>query len=179
VPAAIIVTVTPGEMSVDGAPGAAITATVVDGSGKPVPGITTNGEIGPASLGVVSGFGVTDAEGRAYGVWTAGTVAGSGAITVAGAGLTGSTAITLQPGALTTITVSPAVVTAQALTSVQFTATGTDQHGNVVVINPVWRVNRDAIGVIEANGLFTVPAGLQIVATHGSVSGSATVYITP
>jgi hypothetical protein len=61
----------------------------------------------------------------------------------------------------------------------QFTATGYDQYGNVMGINPVWSTN--SCGTIDTGGLFTAPivVGQCIVtATDTAVSGTATVNVT-
>jgi hypothetical protein len=70
---------------------------------------------------------------------------------------------------LTTINVSPASVNTQAWASSSFNATGFDQFGQMVAINPIWSVSDG--GVIDENGLFTAvepggPYTVSAIALH-------------
>ena len=134
---------------------------------------------------VVSGGGTIDTTG----VFTAGTVAGTFTNTVlarVGSGCTGISAqatVVVQPGPLATITVSPSHANLYWGMSQQFTAVGTDAHGNTVEITPEWAVIGPGGGSINPNtGFYTT--GLvegtytnSVAAFVGSLSGLASVTI--
>jgi hypothetical protein len=136
---------------------------------------------------VVSGGGSIDSSG----VFTADTVAGTFAQTVlarqgSGCGaINGRATVTVLPGALTTVTISPSNPSVFAGTTQQFTAAGTDSYGNAVEITPTWLVIGPGGGTIDGNsGLYT--AGFawgsypnSVAAVVNSVAGLASVTIMP
>jgi glucuronoarabinoxylan endo-1,4-beta-xylanase len=85
------------------------------------------------------------------------------------------------PSVLTTITVTPSPASVMSTANQQFTAVGKDQYGNVMVIAPTWSVTGG--GTINAStGLFTattVGGPFAATASVGSVTGSASVTVTP
>jgi hypothetical protein len=86
------------------------------------------------------------------------------------------------PGSLASITVTPSATIAASSTE-QMTAVGLDADGRVVTIAPVWSVAASG-GTISASGMFSAggTAGVftnTIVATVGSISGRASVTVTP
>lgn len=159
--------------------------------------------VSPSTANVVSGstqqFTITaiDSNGNAVNVtptWTVtggvGTIGGNGFFTggVAGSGtvaatvgaVSGSAAVSVTAGPLATITVSPASATVVSGAAQTFTATGADAAGNSVSVSPTWSVT-GSVGTINATtGAFTaVLAGSgSVVATDGSISGSASVTVT-
>lgn len=85
-----------------------------------------------------------------------------------------------QP-ALAAIEVSPAAVTLDVGGTQEFTAAGTDQHGDPIETGTVtWESSDTAVGTISASGVFTA-AGVgtaTVTATGaGGVSGTATVTV--
>jgi len=124
------------------------------------------------------------------GVFTAGTVSGTFTNTVRASvgsgcsGIIGRATVTVLPGALTTITVSPTSVSVLEGATQQFTATGADAHGNAVAITPVWTVTSPGGGTINAStGLYTAGSTPgtytnSVVATASSLAALATVTIT-
>jgi hypothetical protein len=125
--------------------------------------------------------------GAATGVFTAGAVAGTYTNTVrATSGTISGTAsviVTAPTPVLTSIVVlpTPALVATGGIQ--QFTATGRDQNGNIIAMTPVWTVVNGGGTIDAATGRFT--AGLvtgtfanTVVATSGTVSGSATVVVS-
>ncbi len=118
------------------------------------------------------------------GVFTAGGVPGLFANTVVASvgSLSGRASITVIPGPLATITVSPTPVTLAVAATQQFTAVGKDASGNVVPMTPVWSVAA-AGGTIGSTGLFVAGGTLgtfanTVKATSGTLSGTATVTVT-
>ena len=70
-----------------------ITATVVDRYNNRVPGVPVTGSLLPTTLGTLNLAGSTNANGQAFGTWTAGTVTGTGVLMVGNASVT----VTLAP----------------------------------------------------------------------------------
>jgi hypothetical protein len=124
------------------------------------------------------------------GVFTAGTVAGTFTNTVratVGSGCSsifGRATVTVLPGALTTITITPNSPSLLEGTTQQFAAVGTDAHGNVLPIAPVWTVSGVGGGTIDAGtGLYTagsVPGTYtnSVIATASSIAALASVTVT-
>jgi hypothetical protein len=134
---------------------------------------------------VVSGGGTVDQNG----VFTAGTVAGTFTNTVvarvgSGCGsISGRATVVVEPGALTTITVSPGNPTVVAGATQQFAAVGTDAHGNVVPITPVWSMLCAGGGTIDpTTGIFTAGGATGsfpnvVHATALEITGTASVTV--
>jgi len=96
--------------------------------------------------------------------------------------LTDAETWTVEPGPLDHIVVEPASVNITADDMVDFNATGYDAYNNEIGgLVFVWSVNNSAAGTIDENGTFdAVLAGTWTInATNGSVSGYATVTVTP
>lgn len=88
--------------------------------------------------------------------------------------------ITVIPGPLKRIEVSPASGEVPAGDMIQFTAEGYDAFGNQISIAPIWSV-RGGVGTIQGNGLFrggTAGSG-KIAATVGDVSAAVDVRVVP
>ena len=118
------------------------------------------------------------------GLFTAGTLAGTFTNTVqaSSGGIIGTATVTVTPGALASITVTPNPVTLAAGATQAYTAVGKDANGNTVAITPVWSVASGG-GTITAAGVFTAgntPGTFTntVKATSGGISGTATVTVT-
>jgi subtilisin family serine protease len=129
---------------------------------------------------VVAGGGTIDGSG----LFTAGTVAGTytNTVTASSGGVTGTATVTVTPGPLASIVVTPNPTTVPRGATRQFTATGKDAFDNVVSITPAWAVVNGG-GTINATGLFTAGATLgtfpnTVQASSGGISGTATVTVT-
>lgn len=120
------------------------------------------------------------------------TVAGTYSVklTATNAGGSGDTTktnyITVTPGALHHITVSPSHPTVDITASQTFTATGFDQFNNARSGDTIaWSVANATVGSINAStGVFTAGtvAGTYnnvVVAVSGAVTGNASVVVTP
>ncbi|HEU4996937.1 MAG TPA: OmpA family protein [Gemmatimonadaceae bacterium] len=90
-----------------------------------------------------------------------------------------TTPLTVIPGALASITVTPNPVSLAINSGQQYTAVGKDAAGNIVAITPTWSIVA-AGGAINSTAMFTAgsvqgsfPNTVQ--ASSGSISGNATV----
>lgn len=118
------------------------------------------------------------------GVFTAGSVPGLfGNTVVATVGsITGRASITVIPGPLATITVTPTPVTLAVTATQQFTAIGRDAAGNIVPFTPTWSVVASG-GAITQAGIFTAGAlpgtyTNTVQASSLTIRGFATVTVT-
>lgn len=123
------------------------------------------------------------------GIFTAGNTAGTFNNTVvASVGtLSASGTVTVNAGALASITVTPNPRTLDAGGTQQFTAVGRDANGNVVAFTPTWAVVASG-GSINATGLFTagtvagtfantIRACSTAACGSGSIAGFSTVTV--
>ena len=133
----------------------------------------------------------TDAHGNSFAVspsWgvSAGTITPAGLYTpnqvgvwtvyANQSGVVGTTSVTVRPGALVAITVSPPTATITADDAQRYTATGTDARGNVVPITPTWQATG---GAIDAFGLYTpqLAGTWAVFANESGRSGSAEILV--
>ena len=95
--------------------------------------------------------------------------------------------VTVMPGPLAKIEVTPPTASVALGGKVTFSATGTDEYGNTVTVDPVWSVAPSTLGTFSptqgANTTFTASSSGTggtgtVTATTGSVSGEATVVVT-
>jgi hypothetical protein len=107
----ITVDVGPSTLVINSGAMASITATVRDTYGNLISGMTLSGSVSPATLGSVSGLGATNANGQAFGTWTAGNVAGVGTLSVGNGGITGTAVVTLSNPAPILTSISPTTAT--------------------------------------------------------------------
>lgn len=176
-------------------------ASAASASPAPVTGTTTNVSVlgaddnGEANLtytwSVVGGpSGVTfsangnNAAKNAVATFTqAGTYTFRATITDAG-GLSATSNVNVTVNqTLTTIAVAPGTATLSSGGTQQFTATGRDQFGNVLAVQPTFTWSLvSGIGGVNGTGLYTAPAtgsGSAVVrASSGAVNGTATVTVT-
>jgi hypothetical protein len=134
---------------------------------------------------VASGGGTIDTAG----LFTAGTTAGAFAhsVTATSGSISGTASVTVLPGLLASITVSPPSSSLAIGAQQTFTAVGYDDYDNIVPITPTWLVVSGG-GTIDASGVFTAGtvAGTftnTVVARVGSgcggINGRATVIVAP
>jgi uncharacterized protein YjdB len=121
---------------------------------------------------------VTVSGGLAYPV-----AVGATTITASVGSVSGSAALTVTTAALVSIAVTPPTPSVALGNSQQFTATGTFTDGSTqnLTSQVSWGSATSAIASINASGFaMTLAAGTtQITATSGSVTGSATLTVTP
>jgi hypothetical protein len=106
-----------------------------------------------------------------------------------GAGLTATSSVTVSVNqTLTSVSVTPSTASVQQGKSQQFTATTLDQFGKAMASQPsgssfVWKLGSGGIGSISILGLYLAPTTVTgtdtVIATYSSLSGSASVTVTP
>jgi hypothetical protein len=132
-PMTITVQVHPPNLIANSAATAAITATVDDRFYNPVPGVALTGTV-PITLGTVSGLGAANANGQAFGTWTAGTTVGSGLLRVGNGAITGTANIALllsSPQTVTVEVISPTLFANSGMTTT-VVATVRDAFANLI-----------------------------------------------
>ena len=172
VPASIVITMPSGTTSIAGT--IQFSATVKDANGQTI-------QVTPAWSVVHGGGAIT-----ASGLFTAGDSTGTFENTVVASSgtVTSSSTVIVTAGGLASITVAPDTVSLAIGATRQFVAVGKDAHGNVVDIpNRVWSVAAGG-GTIDTAGLFTAGTTANsfahtVTATSGSISGTASVTVTP
>jgi hypothetical protein len=119
-----------------------------------------------------SGGGTIDAIGN-----YAGRVPGNWTVSAAAVGISASANITVLPGPLDRIVISPDNVTLDIGGSQQFCATGYDALGNIVQIAPRWWAKGG--GSIDTGGKFTAATegNWTISAIQDSIAGNASVAV--
>lgn len=104
-------------------------------------------------------------------------------VTATQASVSGSTTVTVGAAEVVSIVVAPATASVAEGATQQFTASGTysDTSTGDVTSLVTWSSADAGVATIASSGLATgVAAGVtQIVATHGSAQGSATLTVTP
>ncbi|HEX7730865.1 MAG TPA: Ig-like domain-containing protein [Terracidiphilus sp.] len=119
-----------------------------------------------------SGLATGVAAGTSTVTATLGTVSGTASLTVSSSGVT-----------LTSISVTPSTASISAGTTKQFTATGNYSDGSTQTLTTsvTWTSGTTSVATIASSGLATgVAVGSStITATLGTVSGTATITVTP
>jgi hypothetical protein len=107
-------------------------------------------------------------------------LAGTATVVATSGSLTDESRITVTAGEVASITVAPATVEVTVGRQRQFQATGRDDNGNEVDIEPAWSVT-SGIGSIDSSGLFeaTQPGQGQVLATWEGIVGTADVVTAP
>jgi hypothetical protein len=167
-------TVAPAATQVTAGGNVAFTATGRDANNNPVAVTPT--------WSVVSGGGTI---GASSGIFVAGTTAGTfpNTIRAVANSLTAFASVTVTPGPVLSVTVTPASATVMANGTQQFTAEARDAFNNPVATGFTWTSNATA-GDITQGGFFTAKStpGVYangVTAAVGSVMGNATVTVTP
>jgi len=120
-------------------------------------------------------WGVTDGAIDPAGVFTPRRV-GTWTVFANASGVSGSTSVTVTPGALAAISVFPPTAAITADDSLQYAATGYDARGNVVAIVPAWWAGG---GTIDGSGLYDAQrvGAWSVYANASGISGSAQVSV--
>ena len=118
------------------------------------------------------------------GVFTAGTMSGNypSAITATASGVSGTADVSINAGALSQLSITPAVATTQAGGTLAFTASGRDGNNNTVAVTPTWSVVAGG-GSISTMGVFSAGTATgtfanTVRAESSGVTAFATVSVT-
>ena len=115
-------------------------------------------------------------------VYTAGTLAGAEVLEVTSSSLRTSAAITIAPGPVDRVDVSPPAASVPVGGTLAFTATATDRFGNSIPNATFsWSVT-GVTSTVDATGVFTAGTAIgsgTVVATFGGVEGAASVEVIP
>jgi adhesin/invasin len=167
-----------------------IVARALDAHDNPVPGVPLGHSISPGTLGSVSDLGTTDSNGQASGTWTAGTVIGSGTLSVGNGSITHTSPISLTAGEPQIIKLQANPTSRVVPGSVSLKATITDTYGNRVpdalvtfessIGSPSPSTDTTDENGIAISSLSSTQAGTAyITATSGSAQGLTTVTFLP
>jgi len=174
VPGAIAaITVTPDTVVVQAGSAALLAAHGFDRYGNEISGLTFtwSTDIGSVSTATPSGD---------IAVMFAGTAAGSGTVTAASGAVSAHVPVTVDPGEVSSITVTPSEASVVAGTIRTFTATAFDAFGNAVTnATPTWSTT-GSIGTIAQDGVLTaanLTATGAVIATVGPVTATASVEV--
>lgn len=99
-------------------------------------------------------------------------------VTATQGSVSGSTNITVTHGVLAKIDVTPKTATITADQTQSYNATGSDAKGNPIQVSPLWSASG---GTISSSGLYTPKkiGTFTITATSGTLSGTASITVTP
>ena len=167
-PALASIAVTPSEITLGSGDTATFTATALDQSGDAMTGIEVAWTSSDEAVGTIG----------ADGAFTA-VADGTTTVTATAGNMTGTAAVTVTTGT-SGVVISPATITLGAGESRQFTATVYDLEGNATPgADVTWTSSDEAVGTIDADGLFTAVADgtATITATADNETGTATVTV--
>ena len=167
-PALASIAVTPSEITLGSGDTATFTATALDQSGDAMTGIEVAWTSSDEAVGTIG----------ADGAFTA-VADGTTTVTATAGNMTGTAAVTVTTGT-SGVVISPATITLGAGESRQFTATVYDLEGNATPgADVTWTSSEEAVGTIDADGLFTAVADgtATITATADNETGTATVTV--
>jgi hypothetical protein len=153
--------VSPATATTDADTPVRLTATGYDSSGNPVPVSPT----WSASAGSVDASG-----------WYSPGPTGLHTVTASLASLSAQATVTVTPGKLASLAVSPSGATILSGQTLRFTAAGADSNGNPVAATPQWSASG---GSIDGSGLFTggLVGTFTVTASSGGVDGNAQVTV--
>jgi uncharacterized protein YjdB/pimeloyl-ACP methyl ester carboxylesterase len=109
-----------------------------------------------------------------------GLAVGSAIIKATAGTLTAQSSVTVTPGPIASVTVSPSNAAIAVATTVQLTAIATDAHGNTAgTATPTWTSSNTTVATVSNVGLITgVAAGaVTVTAAIGNISGSAAISV--
>ncbi len=196
VPYTITVQVLPLSQVANSGAVATITATIMDRYDNLLAGQMLTGTL-PNTMGTISGLGLTDAAGQAYGLWTAGTDPGQTPLQVTNGSLTGTRQVSLIRGAPSKISVqvNPNVLFANSGMTATVNVTILDAYSNplplVAVVGTISPTTLGSVGVFNftddngrASSTWTaesgsvVGAGLLRVSYSDTLLGTADITLT-
>jgi len=195
---------TPAQAVPAGTPSAAMSVTLGTSSGLPLttpaPLAVTLSSSSPQGTFSTSPAGpwssvltltIAAGTGTSPGFYYLDTRAGSHVLTASAVGVTsGTQPVTVTPGAVAALTITPASATVRARASQRLVAAGADAHGNSVPMSVTWSVQPATFGTVapRAGGVTTYTAGrtlgngtivASVVTEAGAISAGASVRVAP
>ena len=167
-PAPASIAVAPSAITLGSGETATFTATALDQFGTDMADVEITWTSSDETVGTIDADGVFSA-----------VADGMTTITAAAGNITGTAAATVTT-ASSGVAVSPSAITLDIGGSQQFTATVYDLEGNVTTgVEVTWESSDEAVGTIDADGLFSPLADgtTTITATAGNETGTATVTV--
>jgi hypothetical protein len=179
----VLVFDTPAQTIPAGSPSTAMSLALVTSSGlrvtTPAPLAVTLRASSPQGAFATSPAGpwsstlsltITAGAGTSAGFYYRDARAGSNVLTASATGVTsGTQTVTVTPGPVAALTVTPASATVRARTSRQFTAAGTDAYGNAVRVSATWSLKPSTGGTVAPR------TGTATTFTAGRTLGTGTV----
>lgn len=168
----ITLTTEPNILTADGFSTSTIIATVLNKTGSPIQGLTVNFNIESGSGTLLQSSNLTDSNGCATTTFVAGTIMGNVVINVSVDNIWNTTIISLIPGPIAKIEITPGIVDLYVGENQTFTVTGYDAFGNINTSwTPYWHVDGN-IGIINTAGFFTATKkGMGAVNCSDNVTG--------
>jgi hypothetical protein len=148
-----------------------LTAVVRDRYGNLLPGATVAWSTSDARIATISTSGLMQA-----------LTPGSVVITASTGGVSVSLPVTVEPGAVASVTVSAPTLTPKEGDAVQLTAVARDQFGNIIPgTTATWSSSDMSVATVSTTGLVrTISTGAVVVtASVGGVAGTQSLTITP
>lgn len=167
-PAAVAIAPNPVTIAVGAT--AQLTATVTDGNGHAIEGVSITWSSSDAAVASVTSSGVVRGNGE-----------GKATITAKAGDKTASVSVTVSPTPVGSVSVTPAQASIAAGVTVQLTAEVKDAAGNVLNNRPVtWSSSDTTVATVSSSGVVTgvAPGKATITAASGGKSGSAQVTVT-
>lgn len=172
------VRITPNPFTLAVNEAASFTATAYDASNNPVPN--------QSFTWLTQGGGTIESSTSTGATFRAGTDAGvfTNALVATTAGKSDSVTVTVQPGPVASLRVSPTTTTQQAGDTKKFAVVAKDAFDNEIGDLPVTWMASPQAGAIQQDGLLTVGSiagqySAAITVTSGALSASANITITP
>jgi hypothetical protein len=177
---------TPAQTVPAGTPSAAMSLTLVTSTGlavtTPGPLLVTLSSSSPSGTFSTNPAGpwsstlsltIAPGTGTSPGFYHLDTLAGSHTLTAtAGEATSGTQTVTITPGAVAAVAVTPAATTVRARASQTFAASGSDVYGNALPVSALWTVAPPALGAVKPR------TGSTTTFTAGRTLGGGTVTAT-
>jgi uncharacterized protein YjdB len=165
------VTVAPASASVASGSTAQFTATLKDANGNVLTGRTVTWASSNTGVATVSSSGLSTA-----------LLVGTATITATSEGKSGSGTISVTPGPLASVQVSPPSASMAVNGTAQLSATALDAQGNTITgLAFSWQTSNGTVATVSSGGLVTgKKAGTAtITAVTGTKSGTSAITVTP
>jgi parallel beta-helix repeat protein len=165
------VVVTPGSVTLPLNATAQLTATPYDATGHALTGRTVTWTSSADALARISATGLVTA-----------VATGGAKITATIEGQSGQASVTVAPASVGSVTINPTTASVQQGKTQQLTATVLDSRGQVLTGRSItWLTSNPNMATVSSSGMVSgvAPGTVNVSATSGGVSGSASITVTP